>query len=411
MKSKLATKHIFAVSLGLPVILLLGFMVLCCSESHNQRSLPVGLSTSQAMPQNDSTAKFAANADASQSRQNAITRAVARVSPGVVGINVTQIKEYIAQSPFSDDPFFRQFFPERRFRERIKSLGSGAIISSDGYVITNEHVVANAVEIVVTTPGGEEHAATVVGSDYITDIALLKIKGNNFHAIEVGNSDEVIIGEWVIALGNPFGLFDINSEPIVTVGVVSALGQDFGRQADRRVYLDMIQTDAAINSGNSGGPLVNANGEIIGINTWIISGSETVSANIGLGFAIPINRVMRLVEDIKVFGKVDRRFYTGLEVEELSPMIAKYFGLPNWHGVVVSTVARNSPAEAAGLRENDVIVQVNNSAVRNRYDIWSAIEERDLKSGDVLVLKVFREGKYFDVRMKLERPSGKRSLN
>lgn len=411
MKFNLIMKHLLRQIIRLPAMFLLGFMVLCCSESQDRSSLSGALNPSHAMAQNDAAAKAAANAEASVSRQNAITRAVAQVSPGVVGINVTQIKEYIAQSPFSDDPFFRQFFPERRFRERIKSLGSGAIISNDGYIITNEHVVANAVEIVVTTPGGEEHEATVVGSDYITDIALLKIKGKDYHAIPVGNSDEVIIGEWVIALGNPFGLFDINSEPIVTVGVVSALGQDFGRQADRRVYLDMIQTDAAINSGNSGGPLVNANGEIIGINTWIISGSESMSANIGLGFAIPINRVMRLVQDIKVFGKVDRRFWTGLEVEELSPLIAKYFGLPNWHGVVVSSVARNSPAEAAGLRENDVIVEVNAGAVRNRYDIWSAIEDRDLKGGDVLVLKVFRDGKYFDVRMKLERPAGKRSLN
>ena len=191
------------------------------------------------------------------SRQNAITRAVAEVSPAVVGINVVQILRVVQRSLFDDDPFWRMYFPPREYTERVKGLGSGFLISPEGHILTNEHVVHGASEIVVTTTNGKQYNAEVVGSDFLTDIALLKIQGNSFPWIPLGDSDDLLIGEWVIALGNPFGLFDVNSKPTVTVGVVSAVGMDFQGQLqiEGRSYEDMIQTDAAINGGNSGGPL------------------------------------------------------------------------------------------------------------------------------------------------------------
>jgi len=337
------------------------------------------------------------------SRRNAITRAVARVSPAVVGINVTQIREVTPWNPFFDDPFFRPFLP--RYQQLVKSLGSGFIISKDGYIVTNEHVVHNAAEVVVTLPGGERHAATIVGADYVTDIALLKIDVNHdLPFAELGNSDDIIIGEWVIALGNPFGLFEINAEPIVTVGVVSAVNQDFGRQVSDRVYQDMIQTDAAVNGGNSGGPLVNSLGEVIGVNTWIISGSQSSTANIGLNFAIPINRVKRIVRDLKQYGAVNRRFWTGLEVDNLNPLVARFLGIRRTDGVIVTDVQKNSPAERAGIKAGDVITAINGQPIHNTDDIWSVIENEDAKAGDILKLKIYRNGRTLTANLRLEEP-------
>ncbi len=160
-------------------------------------------------------------------------------------------------------------------RERVKSTGSGVVISPDGYVITNSHVLENALETVVTLPGGKEYSAETIGIDKLTDLALLKLEGSNFPYADIGDSDNLIIGEWAIALGNPFGLFDVNDEPTATAGIISAVDMDFGTmESSGRVYQDMIQTDAAINPGNSGGPLVNSLGEVIAINTFIFSGSN-----------------------------------------------------------------------------------------------------------------------------------------
>ncbi|MBC7187046.1 MAG: trypsin-like peptidase domain-containing protein [Calditrichaeota bacterium] len=336
------------------------------------------------------------------SRENAITKAVAKASPAVVGINVIQVREYQRGGLFMDDPFWDFFYP-RRYRERVQSLGSGFIISPDGYIVTNEHVVHNAVEIVVTLWGGKQYKAQVVGSDFITDIALLKIDGKDLPTVSLGDSDDVIRGEWVIALGNPFGLFNINSEPSVNVGVVSNVNMDFGEQ-NGRVYQDMIQTDAQINGGNSGGPLLNSLGEVIGMNTWIISGSRDMSGNIGIGFAIPVNTVKRIVRELRDKGRVDREFWTGLEVDEISSMVAFALGLGARRGVVVTDVANNSPGERAGLKPGDVILEVNGKAVRTPDQIMSLISEQDLRPGDKLRLKVYRQGRTFDAEVRLERP-------
>ncbi len=199
--------------------------------------------------------------DITNSRKNIITQTVEKVSPAIVGINVIEIRKY--NDPFGsmfDDPFFRQFFGNRgNYNQKVQGLGSGYIISPDGYIVTNDHVAGNATEITVTMTDGSHHQAKIIGSDPVSDICLLKIDGENLPYVELGNSDDIIIGEWVIALGNPFGLFELNDKPTVTVGVISATGMNLEPINDR-YYLNMIQTDAAINGGNSGGALVNSLG-------------------------------------------------------------------------------------------------------------------------------------------------------
>ena len=220
------------------------------------------------------------NDEITNSRRNIITETVKKVSPAIVGINVTQVVQVDPfGSMFNNDPFFRQFFGNQQYSQKVKSLGSGYIISSDGYIVTNDHVAGNASEITVTMTDGEQVPAKLVGSDQSSDICLLKINKTNLPYVTFGNSDDVIIGEWVIALGNPFGLFEVNDKPTVTVGVVSSTGLNLG-SIDNRYYLNMIQTDAAINGGNSGGPLVNSLGEIIGMNT-IIYTAGGVQGNMG----------------------------------------------------------------------------------------------------------------------------------
>ena len=342
-----------------------------------------------------------------ESRENAITRAVSRVSPAVVGINVTQIKQYRARGPFSDDPFLQFFFPELQRQRLVKGLGSGFIISPDGYIVTNEHVVHDASEIIVTLPDKTKYDAEIIAADYISDIALLKISGRRkFPYTILGNSDDLMIGEWSIAIGNPFGLFEIGAHPSVTIGIISALDRDFGKQDNQRIYQDMIQTDASINGGNSGGPLVNSLGEVIGVNTFIYSGSETMTASIGLGFALPINRVKKIVRDLKEYGAVNRSFWTGLEVEDLNPLIARYLGKNDRLGVIISNIEPNSPAEKAHLKVGDIIVEVNDNKISNTRDIWSIIENMDIKGGDNLKLKIFRDQKYINVKIQLEKLPG-----
>jgi serine protease Do len=339
--------------------------------------------------------------DISKSRKNAITNTVESVSPAIVGITVTEVREY--QDPFSnffgDDPFFRQFFGNRNLKQEVKGLGSGFIISPEGYILTNDHVAGNAKEIIVTMTNGEKYPAELVGTDMISDVALLKIKGKDFPYVKLGNSDDVIIGEWVITFGNPFGLFENIDKPIVTVGVVSAKGMNLSVE-DNRSYRGLIQTDAVINAGNSGGPLVNSAAEVIGINTLIYTAGVS-QAYIGYGFAIPINRVKSIVDELQKKGKVERNFWTGMEVNIVDQRIAKYFGLKNAEGVIISDIKKNSPAEKAGLKVGDIILEINGEKIQNEETIISIIN--DAKSGDVLDLKVYRDKKTFSVNLTLEK--------
>ncbi len=336
------------------------------------------------------------------SRRNIITQTVSRVTPAVVGINVTEIRQYQDQlfSPFFNDPFFRQFFGNRGSNtQKVKSLGSGFLISSDGYIVTNDHVAGTASEIVVTLTNGKHYNAKLVGSDPVSDICLLKIEGSDFPSINLGNSSDVIIGEWAIALGNPFGLFEINNKPTVTVGVVSSVGMNLN-QVQNRYYFNMIQTDAAINGGNSGGPLVNAVGDVIGMNTIIFTsgGSE---GSIGLGFAIPINKIRGIVEEIKEKGKIDRDFTTGLSVQNIDDGIAKYFKLENAKGVIVTRVNANSSASEAGIKESDIILQVNDFKIDNEQTIVGVLQE--FRTNQTVTLKILRETKTLSLPLKLER--------
>ncbi len=336
--------------------------------------------------------------EVSMHRSNAITRAVAGASPAVVGINVTEMREYRAWSPFGNDPFFSQYFGgNRTYLRPVKSLGSGFLISSDGYILTNDHVAGNAKEITVTLTNREKYSATLVGTDLVSDIALLKIEGQNFPYLRLGNSDDVIIGEWVIALGNPFGLFEISDKPTVTVGVVSATEMNLQANGDR-FYRNMIQTDAAINSGNSGGPLMNALGEVIGVNAVIYTPNQ---GSIGLGFAIPINKVKHIVEELRVKGRIERDFWTGLKVQTVDERVARYFHLERAEGVIISDVQDGSPAEKSRLKPGDIILEVNDEPIRDDDALVAILSEK--KVGDVLHMKILREKKLSNVTLQLER--------
>ncbi|MEO0079373.1 MAG: trypsin-like peptidase domain-containing protein [candidate division WOR-3 bacterium] len=241
----------------------------------------------------------ATNEAITQSRTNAIVLAARRVSPAVVSVTVTQTRvvtfDPFAGFGFEFDDFFRDFFPRHTYRQEVKSMGSGVIVDKRGYIITNAHVVYNASRITVTLPDNRKFPAELIALDTELDLALLKISGKNLPVAPLGNSDDLMIGEWAIAIGNPFGFLIEDAQPTVTVGVISALHRDIRAYRSSGVYTDMIQTDAAINPGNSGGPLCNALGEVIGINTFIFShagGSE------GVGFARPIGAVKRFMNDV-----------------------------------------------------------------------------------------------------------------
>jgi serine protease Do len=320
-------------------------------------------------------------------------------SPAVVGINVIEVRQYRQWSPWGDDPFFRQFFGDRVYTQQVQGLGSGFIISPDGYVLTNDHVAGNAKEVTVTLTNGTKYKASIVGTDQVSDVCLLKIDGKDLPYLRLGNSNDVMTGEWVLALGNPFGLFDISDKPTVTVGVVSATGMNL-RSQEGRVYRGMIQTDAAINSGNSGGPLVNTLGEVIGVNSVIYTPNQ---GNIGLGFAIPINRVKSVIADLKKKGKIEREFWTGMEVQSVDARVARYFGLDRAEGVIVSDVRRGSPGDKSGFKVGDIILEVNGEKIGDEASMLSIIE--DAKVGDVLTMKVYRDRDTITLKLKLDKRS------
>ncbi|HTP12743.1 MAG TPA: trypsin-like peptidase domain-containing protein [Bacteroidota bacterium] len=334
-------------------------------------------------------------------RQNAITQAVATVSPAVVGINVIEVRTY--RDPwgqmFPDDPFWRQFFGDRQ--QKVQSLGSGFIISSDGYIVTNDHVAGNATQITITMVGGKNLKAQLVGTDPVTDVSLLKVDATNLPFVNLGNSDDIVIGEWAIAFGNPFGLFEVNDKPTVTVGVISSTGMTLGR-LNTHFYKDMIETDAAINGGNSGGPLVNSKGEVVGMNTLIYTGGQS-STFVGYGFAIPINKIKKVVADIRKKGKVVRDIWKGFDTQEVDARIARYFGLSKVTGIIVSEVEEGGPAARAGLKVADIILSVNGQTMSSTDDLTEILI--DASVGDVLNLQVYRDRKTIEIKLKLERRS------
>jgi len=321
------------------------------------------------------------------SRRTAIVTASERVAPAVVSVNVVRRERQAGGGMWS------LFFAPREFERTVQGLGSGFIIGDGGLVITNQHVVAGAEQIVVTTRDGTDYPATLLGEDPLTDVAVLRIEGNGLAAAPIGSAQSLVIGEWVVAIGNPFGYLFGNAEPTVTAGVVSGVGRNLLPSGDQSgVYVDMIQTDAAINPGNSGGPLVNALGEVVGVNSSILSrsgGSE------GIGFAIPIERALRVAGELAAHGAV-RRAWVGLDVAGADAMR----GWKQRGGLAVLEVADGSPAWRAGIRSGDVLVSSGERPLRTFLD-WEAVK-LDIVPGDTVPLRVARDGSARDVRLRVE---------
>ncbi|MCX5641963.1 MAG: Do family serine endopeptidase [Candidatus Omnitrophica bacterium] len=315
------------------------------------------------------------------SLEQASVRVAEAVNPAVVNIRTTQ-KVAGSQNQFGDlfnDPFFRRFFGDTQPQEPKEylrpALGSGVIVSPDGYILTNNHVVKDATEVKVKLLDNREFNAKIVGKDEKTDLALAKINAENLPYAVFGDSAQMKVGQWVMAIGNPFGL-----EGTVTVGVVSATGRHLGINPIE----SFIQTDASINQGNSGGPLVNLKGEVIGINTAIVASGQ------GIGFAIPSNMAQSVFEQIRTSGKVVRG-YLGISMQPIDPEMAQEMGLKQANGVLITNVNSGTPAEKANLKAGDVIIGVNNIPVKGPDDIQNRIG--GAKPGDTVILQVVRNGK------------------
>ncbi len=385
------------------LLFLLSNVLGCNQDAQSQRPADDGAPP----PVRVDTTVAAANDAIYAGRQTAITRAVEAASPAVVSINVTEVQQVRYRDPFAgfSDPWFDYFFG-RRTRERVlerevQNLGSGFVISPDGYIVTNDHVAGSATEITVAFPDGRQLPGELVGSDPVSDIALIKVDPDeNLPYLQFSDDGRSIAGEWVIALGNPFGLFEA-AEPTVTVGVVSATGRDLESNRDGRVYRDMIQTDAAINRGNSGGPLVNSIGEVIGVNTAIFS---QTGGSVGIGFAVPADRAVRIIDELRESGSVDRSLYTGLRVSGINARIARALDLESARGVLVRDVDPGSPAEQAGFAPYDVIISVEGEPIADHNDI--TVRLYDFRPGDRVRFGVIRDGREHEFAMRLGRQSG-----
>lgn len=331
------------------------------------------------------------------SRQNAITRAVSSASPAVVSVSVTGMR----QSSMMQDPFFN-FFWNPGIVQEFTSLGSGFIISEDGHVLTNEHVIGrNAISIQVILSDGKAYDAMLVGRDEYADLALLKITSDEkFPYIRFGNSDDLTVGEWAIAVGNPFGLFE-DGQPSVTVGVISALKRDFRpNPQDPRVYLNMIQTDAAINRGNSGGPLLNSLGEVIGINTFIYTGGTSYGF-VGLGFAIPSNTVIRILNMLVESGQVQLDYDAGFEWTAITPGMAMRYGLEVFHGLYVVSINRDGPAFESGILPGDIVLRVGYEPIYSENHAWALF--REYSEGDNMRIELLRSGRRYETQVNLRK--------
>ncbi|MDN5279552.1 MAG: serine protease Do [Clostridiales bacterium] len=308
-----------------------------------------------------------------------------KVSPAVVAIEAVQYVR-TRRSFGSGDPFFDRFFGHlfdddfMGFNNVIprKGKGSGVLISPQGHLLTNEHVIGGADEILVKLNDGTQVKAKLVGKDTRTDLAVLKIDSDkSLPHVPIGDSDKIRVGEWVVAIGNPFGL-----GMTVTAGVVSARNRDLSIDANRS-YKDLIQTDASINPGNSGGALLNSKGELIGINTAIIPYGQ------GIGFAIPVNLAKRIVGDLMAYGKVKKAFL-GVTVQKLTPELAAYFEVPE-KGVLVTDVVEDSPADKAGIVPGDVIIAIEDKNIDTLSDFQNSLEEH--RVGETATIKIFRKGR------------------
>ena len=319
---------------------------------------------------------------------------VSRVTPGVVGISVRgRVRE---DNPLFQDPVFRHFFhlQQQPMEREIQAAGSGVIVDAgQGYVLTNAHVVENATSIEVTTKDNRQFRARLIGRDPETDIAVLQISGSGLTAVPLGDSDHLQVGDFVLAIGNPFGLGQT-----VTSGIVSALGRSPGIEG----YEDFIQTDASINPGNSGGPLVDLQGRIVGINTAIVAAT---GANVGIGFAVP-NNMARLVMDQLISGGEIKHGHIGVAIQDLTPDIAQALGTSRTQGAVIAKVMPGSPAERAGLRSSDLVIAVNGTPIHNGAELKSRVGLS--KVGDSVDLTILRGGAERTVAVRVDQITAQR---
>jgi Do/DeqQ family serine protease len=331
-----------------------------------------------------------------------LTQAAELAIPSVPNISSQQIVR-TPNSPFLNDPFFRDFFGGQSpfgYRDRLQqSLGSGVVVSSDGYVLTNNHVVGDAgAEVSVTLSDKRELPAKIIGIDALTDLAVLKIDARNLPVLPWGDSSKLKVAEWVLAIGNPFGVLN----QTVTHGIVSATGRNLQGSLD--AYVDFIQTDAAINQGNSGGALINARGELIGINTAIFSQS---GGSQGVGFAVPSNLAKHVMEELITYGAVRRGTITGIELYPMNARLAQEFDAPSAKGVIVSNIAQNSAAYAAGVRRYDIIVSFNDTPVEDATHFMRMLADSPI--GSTVSLGLFRGGKTLSARLPVVQSEGGRA--
>lgn len=327
---------------------------------------------------------------------NAAELAIASV-PNISSTTVVRT----ANSPFANDPFFRDFFGGDSpfgYRERLqKSLGSGVLVSSDGYVLTNNHVIGDLrSEVSVTLPDKREMRAKIVGIDEATDLAVLKIDARNLPVLAWGDSSKLKVAEWVLAVGNPFGVLN----QTVTLGIVSATG----RSLEGMLYEDFIQTDAAINQGNSGGALINARGELIGINTAIFSQTGGYQ---GVGFAVPSNLAKRVMSELITHGAVRRGTISGIDLYPMTPRIAEEFNAPNTKGVIVSDISERSDAYAAGLRQYDILVSFNGVTIEDPTHFMRMLADSPI--GGTVTLGFLRNGRSLSAKVPIVQTSGTRA--
>ncbi len=312
-----------------------------------------------------------------------------QITPLVVNISTLQI---IGPTLRQGDEYFEQFPvdnpPAHRFKRR--SLGSGVILDKDGYIVTNNHVIEHADRIQVRLSDDEEFEAELIGRDVKTDLALIKLHGADydFPVVHFGDSDTLRVGEWVIAVGNPYGL-----SHTVTAGIISAKGRVIGGPYD-----NFLQTDASINPGNSGGPLININGDVIGINTAIFSNLGGNQFAQGIGFAIPINNVSRVIYDLRLYGKV-KRGWVGIVIKEVTPEIADSFNLPDARGALVSDVVPDGPADEAGVERGDVVIRFNSIDIKHSIELPRIAADSEPDSTGVLVVN--RDGKEITIQITL----------
>ncbi len=375
---RLGFSHGFALGLGMLILLLGGALGFVAKNEASTSTAPINKASAAILVDQLS---------------DAFEQVAKQVEPGVVNISTEQI----VHSDGTPDPFGGMFGENSPFRYfdhprdmKQKSLGSGFVVDPRGYILTNDHVVKNATKIKAKLQDGRELEGTVVGTDPQTDLAVIKVKAEDLPTLKLASSDQVKVGQWVLAFGSPFGL-----EQTMTAGIISAKGREINGNFD-----NFLQTDAAINPGNSGGPLVNLQGEVVGINTMILSESGGFQ---GVGLAIPATMANRVYTQLISNGKVTRG-WLGVVIQELTPGLAKSFNMPNTNGVLVSQVEPNGPAAKAGIRPEDIILELNGTETKNPRELSAAVA--DSKIGAPAKVKLMRDGK----QMTLDVPIGQKPV-